>query len=399
MKKNIKKIMPVIMVASILGTSAVFASNSDAVTISDTITTVETSQNLVVQLIKEGENTLFPVRAVFEKLGFEVGYEPVGKIVTLTKGAQYVTFSTIEDGYTFARMAPQKLGQVPIVKEGITYVPVTLLTEIMQMEGVSVDGLTLTIESQVKEVNIELDQTIITEIDEKANTITVNNPIKGTIVLNIKDLKIEYTTEDKALMVGQAVEVEYGDIDTASEPAINTPKSLKVVQKYDVVKVLNVEKDDKGNTKVLVKDEEMGEVVLIVSKETKMEGVEEIKIGQVLKVAMSNAMTMSIPPQTNAKEISIISATTEEPEIEEAKEFSTVEIVSIDKENSQITIKDEKMGEVVLNISDEIKLEGISDINKVYELKAGDKLNVIYGEAMTRSLPPINNPIKIELVK
>ncbi|MDE6357897.1 MAG: copper amine oxidase N-terminal domain-containing protein, partial [Eubacteriales bacterium] len=387
-----------IMVASILGTSAVFASNSNAVTISDTITTVETSQNLVVQLIKEGENTLFPVRAVFEKLGFEVGYEPVGKIVTLTKGAQYVTFSTIEDGYTFARMAPQKLGQVPIVKEGITYVPVTLLTEIMQMEGVSVDGLTLTIEEKseeaqvAEEAEVKIEQTIITAIDEKANTITVNEPLKGEIVLNIKDLKIEYTTEDKALMVGQAVEVEYGDISTASEPPINTPKSLKVVQKYDVVKVLNVEKDDKGNTKVLVKDEEMGEVVLIVSKETKMEGVEEIKIGQVLKVAMSNAMTMSIPPQTNAKEISIISAKTEEPEIEEAKEFSTVEIVSIDKENSQITIKDEKMGEVVLNISDEIKLEGISDINKVYELKAGDKLNVIYGEAMTRSLPPINNP-------
>ncbi|MDE6181725.1 MAG: copper amine oxidase N-terminal domain-containing protein, partial [Eubacteriales bacterium] len=369
MKKNIKKIIPVVMIASILGTSAVFASdssNKSVASTSETISTMEVSQNLVVELIQEGDNLLFPVRTVFEKLGFEVGYEPNGKIVTLTKDAQYITFSTIEDGYTFAKTAPQKLGQAPIVKDGHTYVPVTLLTEIMQMEGISVDGLTLTIEGETGEVKTELAQTIITEINEKDNTITVKEPINGTIVLNIKDLKIEYTTEDKSLMVGQAVEVEYGDITTTSEPAINTPKSLKVVQKYNIVEVLNVEKDDKDNTKVLVKDSEMGEVVLIVSKETKMEGVEEIKVGQTLKVAMSNAMTMSIPPQTAAKEISVISIeiNTEDEENKDAEisEIFTVEIVSIDKENNQVTIKDEKLGEVVLNINDNVKLEGISDV-------------------------------------
>lgn len=416
MKKNIKKIIPVVMITSILGASAVFANANNNEKEANTVVATaeetnkeetETTNNLVFELIKEGDNLLLPVRTVFEKLGFEINYEPISKTITLVKGAQYVTFNTLEDAYAVARTAHQKLGQAPVVINGSTYVPVTLLTEIMQMEGVTVDGLTLTIKNQPEEnstekIEVNLAQTIITEINEKANTITVKDPNNRTVILNIKDLKIEYTTEDKALMVGQAVEVEYGDIMTASEPAMNTPKSLKVVQKYSVVEVLSIEKDDKGNTMVLVKDDEKGEVMLIVSDETKMEGVEKIEVGQILKVAMSNAMTMSIPPQTAAKEISAISLAinTEDTKNEEvAEEVSTVEIVSIDKENNQITIKDEKMGEVVLNINNDIKLEGISDAKQLYELKAGDKLNVVYGEAMTRSLPPINNPIKLAITK
>lgn len=410
MKKNIKKFIPAIMITTMLASSAVFADDASNSQKTENSIEVEANQNInsskatVVELIQEGENLLLPVRTTFESLGFEINYEPVGKIVTLTKGPVYVTFSTTKDAYTFARTAPQKLGQAPIVKDGSTYVPVTLLTDIMQMEGVTIEGLTLTIEEKKEEAKLpELKQTIITEIDEEKNTITVEDSEKGTIILNSKDLKIEYTTDEKVLSVGQAVEVEYGDIMTASQPPMNTPKSLKVVQKYNIVEVLSVEKDEKENTRVLVKDSEMGEVMLIISKETKMEGLDDISAGQILKVAMSSAMTMSIPPQTFAKEIHPVSIepATEITEQAVEAEASEVEVISIDKENKQITVKDAKLGEVVLNMDGDVQIisEDSSNVSDNYEFKVGQKLSVVYGPAMTRSLPPINSPVKLTILK
>lgn len=410
MKKNIKKFIPAIMITTMLASSAVFAAYANNAQKIENSIEVGANQNInsskatVVELIQEGENLFLPVRTTFESLGFEISYEPTGKIVTLTKGPVYVTFTTTKDAYTFARTAPQMLGQAPIVKDGSTYVPVTLLTDIMQMEGVTIDGLTLTIEEKKEEAKLPaLKQTIITEIDEEKNTITVKDSEKGTIILNSKDLKIEYTTDEKVLSVGQAVEVEYGDIMTASEPPINTPKSLKVVQRYNIVEVLSVEKDEKENTKVLVKDSEMGEVMLIVSKETKMEGLDDISAGQILKVAMSSAMTMSIPPQTFAKEIHYVSIepATEITEQAVEAEASEVEVISIDKENKQITVKDAKLGEVVLNMDGDVQIifEDSSNVSDNYEFKVGQKLSVVYGPAMTRSLPPINSPVKLTILK
>lgn len=432
MKKNIKKFIPAILALSMLGTSAVFADSTEnkeetsKVAVSDSeekdddikddmnddmeMEEKDSNKMLVVQLMEKNGHMLFPVREVFEELGFEVEYEPIYKVVTAIKSPLYVTFSSSKDAYTFAKMAPQKLGQAPVVVEGKTYVPVTLLTEIMGMEGISVEGSTLKImleDEKEDDLDIELKQNIITEIDKENNKITVMDFELGEVVLNIKDLKVEYTTEDKELMVGQAVEIVYGDEMTTSQPPMNTPKSLKVVTKYNIVKVLSVEEEDKnGNKKVLVEDKELGEVALIVSKETKMMEDVMLEKGQYLKVAMSNAMTMSLPPQTFAKEIEAISIEVEEDdnmdmEETEAKE---VKVVSIDKENKQIIVEDKELGKVALNLdAKNIKIE-MEDSDKAVEdifslVKEGQEIKVVFGDIMTKSLPPINTPVSIMLSK
>ncbi len=366
-------------------------------------------------LTKENNKVLIPVRNIFEKLGFEIAYNANTKVISMTKGAQYITFATNADAYTFARMAPQPLGQAPVVKEGVSYVPVELFN-LIGMDIKLTDNNVLYVGENLEEteekstentkddVAAKKNQIIIKEIDEKNNTITVEDDKRGTVVLNIKDLKIDYTTEDKQLMVGQALNVEYGEIMTASEPPINIPKSVKVVDKFSYGEILNVEKDDKNNTRVLFKDEEMGEVVLNLAPDFKVNfntEDKELKKGQTLEVVLGRAMTMSLPPMTNPKSVSVINLKDNSKEQKEDTNENTLKgiatIKSVDKENETILVTDEKIGDVVLNINDDVKIEYKNGTGTyAYNwMVAGQKIEVEYSPIMTRSLPPINNPVKI----
>nr|WP_317359692.1 stalk domain-containing protein [uncultured Tyzzerella sp.] len=366
-------------------------------------------------LIKENNKVLIPVRNIFEKLGFEIAYNANTKVISMTKGAQYITFATNADAYTFARMAPQPLGQAPVVKEGVSYVPVELF-DLIGMDIKLTDNNVLYVGENLQEteekstentkdnVAAKKNQIIIKEIDEKNNTITVEDDKRGIVVLNIKDLKIDYTTEDKQLMVGQALNVEYGEIMTASEPPINIPKSVKVVDKFSYGEILNVEKDDKNNTRVLFKDEEMGEVVLNLAPDFKVNfntEDKELKKGQTLEVVLGRAMTMSLPPMTNPKSVSVINLKDNSKEQKEDTNENTLKgiatIKSVDKENETILVTDEKIGDVVLNINDDVKIEYKNGTGTyAYNwMVAGQKIEVEYSPIMTRSLPPINNPVKI----
>ena len=409
MKKNIKKFIPTILAITMLSSTGVFA-NGNLISPNPMETKKEEMQKdnskkmLVVKLMEKDSQKFFPAREVFEKLGFEIEYEPVNKMVTATKLPLYITFSSKEDAYTFSKMAPQKLGHAPIVIDGKTYVPITLLTEIMGMEDISVEDLTLKImlENDEEMEMPELKQTIITDIDKDAKTITVEDYEKGEVVLNIKNLKIDYTTEDKELMIGQAVEVVYGDEMMASEPPMNNPKSLKVVTKYNIVKVLNMETDENGNKMILVEDKDLGEVLLLVSKDTKMPKDIKIEKGQYLKVAMSDAMTLSLPPQTVAKEIELYNMEMSKEDMNKA-EMKEVTVVSVDKENKEIIVEDKDLGKVALNIDKDVMIE-IENKDKKSEdifnlVKKGDKIKVIFGDMMTKSLPPMNTPVKIMISK
>lgn len=406
MKKNIKKIIPMVAIAALMATS-VFANSPKKEN-----TTLEQSnvkENSIyingqllenANLIKENGKTLMPVRAIFEKLGYEIDYDVNNKIISMSKMPHYITFSTTKDAYTFSRMAPQPLGQAPIVKEGVTYVPVELF-DLMGMEVKLTSNNVLYIGDGVEQeesTSAKKEQIIISEIDEKNNTITVEDDKRGIVVLNIKDVKIDYTTEDKELMVGQALNVEYGDIMTASEPPINIPKSVKVVDKFSYGEVLNVEKDDKNNTIVSFKDEEIGEVVLVLAPDFNVDYTtedKEIKTGQYLEVVLSRVMTMSLPPMNTPKSVKVMEnvAVDQEQDKQEETIKGTATIKTVDKENKTILVTDEKMGEVVLNLHDDLKVEYKNGESEW--MVEGQKLEIEYSPIMTRSLPPINNPIKI----
>ena len=414
MKKNIKRIIPMIAIATLMATS-VFANNNVENTQQQALEQDSDKQNQIyvngellegINLIKENDKYLLPVRAIFEKLGYEIAYDANTKIISMTKAPHFITFSTTTDGYTFLRMAPQPLGQAPIVKEGVTYVPVELL-DLIGIQNEITDEDTLIIGDKVQvdtETTVETRQNpiIITDIDEDKNTVTVEDSQKGTVVLNIKDIKVEYTTEDKELMIGQALEVEYGDIMTASQPPVNTPKSVKVVDKISYGEILSVEKDGE-NTRVLFKDEEIGEVVLTLAPDFKVEYTtedKELMIGQSLEVVLGKAMTMSIPPMTTPKSVKVVEKLNQDIVEEETNQEvikGTATIKSVDKENEKILVTDEKMGDVILNLHDDVKIEykNGTDLNAYNWMVEGQKLEIEYSPIMTRSLPPINNPVKI----
>ena len=406
MKKNIKKIIPMVAIATLMATSVFANSPKKENTALEQSNVKENSIYINGQLlenanlIKENGKTLMPVRAIFEKLGYEIDYDVNNKIISMSKMPHYITFSTTKDAYTFSRMAPQPLGQAPIVKEGVTYVPVELF-DLMGMEVKLTSNNVLYIGygvEQEESTSAKKEQIIIKEIDEKNNTITVEDDKRGIVVLNIKDVKIDYTTEDKELMVGQALDVEYGDIMTASEPPINIPKSVKVVDKFSYGEVLNVEKDDKNNTLVSFKDEEIGEVVLVLAPDFNVDYTtedKEIKTGQYLEVVLSRVMTMSLPPMNTPKSVKVMENVAVEQEQDKQEETikGTATIKIVDKENKTILVTDEKMGEVVLNLHDDLKVEYKNGESEW--MVEGQKLEIEYSPIMTRSLPPINNPIKI----
>ena len=75
----------------------------------------------------------------------------------------------------------------------------------------------------------------------------------------------------------------------------------------------------------------------------------------------------------------------------ELKNVALVEAVNA--EEKQIAVNDIVMGTVVLNISDETTItDEEGKTVKFEELEEGLTLKITYGEAMTMSLPPINNP-------
>ncbi len=407
MKKNIKKIIPIIALASLMSTTA-FANdlNNDKTPVAKVQDATKMPNSIFVNgkllenvnTIKENGKTLFPVRAVFEKMDFVINYDAKTKTVSLTKAPQFITFSTISDAYTFSKMAPQPLGQKPIVKDGVTYVPVELLN-LIQMEYTLNDNGSLVIGDD----NITKSDTIeIIAIDKDKNTITVKDSQKGEVVLNIKDLNIDYTTDDKELLIGQNLEVVYGDTMTASQPPMNNPKSVKVVDKISHGQIISVEKDSEGNMSVLYKDNELGEIKLNVPKDMKIDYTtlaKELKAGQEIEVVLGKAMTMSIPPMNNPKSIKVVKSSSDENQTENKAPSikGTATIKSVDKENKQVLVVDEKLGEVVLNLNDDLVVEykNKNDLNAYNWLVVGQKLEVEYSPVMTKSLPPINNPIKI----
>ena len=81
---------------------------------------------------------MVPVRAIAEALGFTVHWDEAARMVVLNN---FITFEPGKDYYTYARMAPFTLGAAPELKDGRTYVPLKLFTEVARFKSASVsDG-------------------------------------------------------------------------------------------------------------------------------------------------------------------------------------------------------------------------------------------------------------------
>lgn len=364
-------------------------------------------------------SVMLPARAVAQALGFEVAWNNDSQLVTLTKIPQYITFQIGVDGYTFARTAPMPLGTAPTLIDGVTYIPVEVISELMSLKvekiGNSINIITTEKEITDNEENFENNEVYLGEgkivsINEEEGQILINDTVKGEVVLNIGDLSILKNENGDAVKLsdleeGNNITVEYSPAMTMSIPPINNP--VKVIVNYkniDEVETAEVSLgkgeitsvNEKENL-ITVNDTVKGEVILNISEVSIVKNedgdtikLSDLKEGASITVAYSPAMTASIPPMNNPVEVIVTSNDTEEVSLSEAK------IVSIDEKENQILINDTEIGEVILNISDIsiIKDEDGKTVN-LSDLKKGGKLSVEYSPVMTRSLPPINNPVKV----
>ncbi len=264
-----KRFISILLSLTVIGASTVFAAEN----------TISVDGEVFDAVDIDGK-MMFPVRTVSEKLGYTVEWQAETKTVVLSKGAQYITFTVGVDGYTFAKTAPQPLGTAPVISEGATYVPFELFTEIMQLDGeygengFEVKSQIMVDESLFPNIGVESDETPVetpvesvetpeenkqTEIpvivmpdntpdedipqiegatgivtDIEGNTVTVNDYVKGEVILNIgEDCKItdidgkELAVEDIA--VDSPLEIEYGNAMTMSIPPQNNPISIVVI--------------------------------------------------------------------------------------------------------------------------------------------------------------------------
>ena len=260
-------------------------------------------------------------------MGFSVEWQGETGTIILTKGPLYITMSAFEDGYTFSRMAPAQLGTAPILKNGVTYVPADFVTDILGgAYRIDENNLIKIYDSELK------DTALIQSVNAEEKQITVNDIVMGEVVLNISEET--YVTDEEGTVIpfeelteGLTLKVTYSEIMTRSLPPMNTPYTIVVksgspaaalpsdelVETVDtaIVEIINEEE-----SAVTVNDLVRGEVVLVISEETAITGMDgaEIKIadlkqGMTVELVYGEAMTMSLPPMNNPVSVKVISET------------------------------------------------------------------------------------------
>jgi hypothetical protein len=258
--------------------------------------------------VVEDNKIMVPVRDAAQALGFEVEWTAQSKTVTLTKGAVYITFAIGNDGYTFAKTAPMPLGRAAEIKDGVTFVPVELFTELMELNA-SIDG---------GDVNIitvtELKGSgVVKELSD--STITFEDSEIGEVLLHIGDDTVLTDSEGNTLelgdiAVGSELDVVYGDAMMESLPPQNVPKSiaLKAAANVESLTIIGtVEENEDGFIHVVSDDKEAqyAEVVLVLTDETIGDGL-DAKVGDKVEATFSPIMTRSIPPQANVFTVNVV---------------------------------------------------------------------------------------------
>ncbi len=298
-----KRIFALILTGTILaGAVSVYADNKGSFSVDG---------KAITATIAEDDKIMVPVREAAQALGYKVEWIAETKTVTLTKGAVYITFAIGNDGYTVAKTAPMPLGRAAEVREGKTFVPVELFTEIMGLtagiEGSDVNIITVNELNGIGTVN---------KIDD--NTISFQDGELGEVILHIGDNTMITDNNSSEISLaditeGSEIEVVYGDAMMESMPPQNNPKSIILKStvsddKTENLSITGVVKDNKdGYIHVVSSDENAPypEVVLIVTDETAGDGINADE-GDKVQAEFSPRMTRSIPPQSQAISVMLI---------------------------------------------------------------------------------------------
>lgn len=388
------------IIASSLLSATLLTTAASATGVSETSTLFVNGNDTGAKLYVEENTVMLPLRALCEHLGFEVIWQEEAKRIELVKMPIYITCTPFEDGYTFSRTAPMMLGTAPKLINDRTYVPLNFIDEILKGSYESrEDDIYVSYGEETK-----LNAVSILEI--KDNTITVEDEKRGEIILNVTE---ETIFEDEAgntlkfedITVDSNILVQYDEAMTLSLPAItNAIKIVKVNEvEIPLKEVIFVEKDEK---KLTVFDFEIGNVVLNITEETVIEDeegnalkFEELTNENKILVEYGPAMTMSLPPMTNA--VKIVKTKEVANELIAGK---VEELVFEEEKLMQIIISDEENNLTALNIGEETYvLNQDGEEGDLTKLEKGDEISGIVSAMSTRSIPPQKAAYKLRISK
>ena len=345
---------------------------------------------------------MIPLRSVAEGLGYTVTWKGESRSIDVLKGAQYITRSIDKDEYAFSRRAPQPLGAAPTLVGDSTFVPLSFVDEIIGgYYEENEDGT-------YKIVNPSI--VTVTEVTE-GGSLVVEDGYLGTVVVHIGEDTVitaggkEAKAEDiKAEMV---LGIEYSPAMTASLPPQTTAVKIMIenqeMEPEDEQKeeftfdgeiteisenLVTIGKafEDEDAMRLVVSDD----TVITKGKDKRIYKLDDLKVGMEISGTHSEAMTMSIPPQTAAYTINIKA----DADVEEGDELEAIEaegkIIEITEDGKVVIKEDEDDMGVALIVTDETVIKKGNDkrIYKLDDLEVGMKISAKHSPVMTRSIPP-----------
>jgi len=240
---------------------------------------------------------------------------------------------------------------------------------------------------------------------------------KGPVYITMNALKDGYTFSKTApMLLGTAPILDSGVTFVPSQFVVDVLGGAYRTNENGVIDIFDnehknialIESVNAEEKQVTVNDIVMGKVILNISDETLITdeqgtvvAFDKLTEGNTLKITYSEAMTRSLPPQNTPDVIVVLSASPAVtiPSHEEVAASDVAVIQSVKVEENAITVNDAVRGEVVLVVSDETDIKDIDGNSiKADALKDGMTVEIVYGEAMTMSIPPINNPVSIKVI-
>ncbi len=407
----LKKSFGVLVAGTLVLGSGVMAADMPAVVAGAPVITAETAKNLAIYVegnplrettLQKGDTIMIPLRAVCEAMGYKVDWHAKENRIVLTLGAQYITINPQQDGYTFSKTAPMKLGQAPMNHDGYTYVPVQFIDEILGGKSVKSDGfIYLTNQDLTDQVTLNAEVKAVEDGDITVGLVGVTDERKSVVLHVTKDTKLTdaagKTIAASDIHKGDSVLCVFDRALTKSLPPQSTAYSIQVKQ--------SAELEEEVPDKVMY----YGKIAAIENGALYMDGVNEktqlivraddnttlcdkagkaikwsdLKVGTFVAIEESDAITLSLPPQVTAKSI------TETEYVEVSSR-----IVAVDAKENQVTValegtKGETPNEqFVLNVDGATRIYNKSGERiSIQDLKKGDSIDIVHSVAMTMSLP------------
>ncbi len=349
------------------------------------------------------ESIMVPVRKICEALGMNVEWSEEKQEVTLKTDSLTISFTPDKDAYS-VNGASIQLGVKPVLKYDTTYVPFDFVSKLLNLPV-----------SQAPSAEAAVSRVVVLENNEASllvydfNHGDVNvNITEETVIADAQGNK----TDVKKLAKGNVIDIEYAPFMTASLPPMTNAVKITTLAslKADAPQAPSEEKT--ANDAIYLSNEDgmyllyditIGKVNINVTETTVIKDengnsfdIANLEIGQTVSVVYDDVMTKSLPPMTNALEITVKNS--------ESKTVieNTVAAVEKDEDFVQITVgdKEDVRSQITLNVSDDLNIRFANgDAATIDDIKEGMKLTAVVSTASTKSIPQQKTVFNIVLSK